>query len=95
MSYLTHNDFRQKKDLLLQKLLASQKANQTGIEQAVVKKYHAVYGNYFEIISHQEADQAGERVLFIGRCLPIEGIQSNTKRSKSKSADNKGKPAGD
>ena len=90
MSYLKHNQFKLKKDLKLQKILAEQKANLTGQEQTIVKRNDAVYGDYYEILSHQEADKAKEHVLQIFRPLPAESVHAAIKRGKSKPVDNTG-----
>jgi hypothetical protein len=90
MSYLIHKQFQDKKNLDLQKILGIQKANQTGQEQTIVKRNHSAYGDYYEIISHQEADQTGEHVLLICRPLPLKGVLAGVKHGKVKPANNTG-----
>ena len=95
MSYLDNKKFAQKKDLKLVKILAEQKANLTGVNQAVVKRLHGVYGEYYETISKNEAEKTGEHVLHNFRPLPAQSVLPGNKLGKSKTADYAGKPAGD
>lgn len=95
MTCREHDFYKQKKDLTRVEVLANQYASITGVTQAIVLRYSGIYGKYYEVISQYEADQRGEHVLQLCRPLPAVKVSAGRKPGKSRTANYKGKPAGD
>lgn len=94
MNYLQHK-IQHQKDLDGMIILATQKANISGFDMAIVEVIHGLYGKYYEILKYKAAKERNMEVIRHIEPLSVRKLSTDRKLRKPKTFDNPGKPSGD